>query len=184
MSTCGLPLRHSRRRWRQPKAVRCNDAALPHLGWSHIASERERAQERPRGRAEGKSERPRLGPYRQQERARARDGEAASERTTGHCALTGLVSYVSKREKLKPAMMTHPWPVCAGLGTFVSAKVCVVFLYLCVFGLTTEWMGSEVIIGICYLVCTWRLPLPARVFGLEPGVLRLVASCLSSRHAS
>jgi hypothetical protein len=40
----------------------------------------------------------------------------------------------------------------AGLGSFISAKVCVLFVYLCVFGLTTEWMGSEVIIGICYLV--------------------------------
>ena len=39
----------------------------------------------------------------------------------------------------------------AGLGSFISAKVCVIFVYLCVFGLTTEWMGSEVIIGICYL---------------------------------
>ena len=111
-----------------------------------------------------------------------RDSERASERE-GTAPSLGWSYIASKREKLKPAMMTHPWHVCAGLGTFVSAKVCVVFLYLCVFGLTTEWMGSEVIIGICYLVCTWRLPVPARVFRLEPVVLRFVAACHWSRDA-
>ena len=38
----------------------------------------------------------------------------------------------------------------SGLGTYISAKCCVMIIYLCVFGLTTEWMGSEVAIAICY----------------------------------
>ena len=40
----------------------------------------------------------------------------------------------------------------AGLGVFVAAKVIIILLYLVVFGLTTEWMGSEVAVAICYLV--------------------------------
>ena len=38
-----------------------------------------------------------------------------------------------------------------GLGIFVASKILVVILYLLVFGTTTEWMGSEVAIAICYL---------------------------------
>jgi hypothetical protein len=38
-----------------------------------------------------------------------------------------------------------------GLGVFVAAKVIIILLYLVVFGLTTEWMGSEVAVAICYL---------------------------------
>lgn len=40
----------------------------------------------------------------------------------------------------------------AGLGAYVAGKTCILILYLCVFGLTTEWMGSEVAIAICYIV--------------------------------
>eukprot|EP00802_Teleaulax_amphioxeia_P027543 Tamp_28926.p1 GENE.Tamp_28926~~Tamp_28926.p1 ORF type:complete len:212 (+),score=35.38 Tamp_28926:43-636(+) len=39
-----------------------------------------------------------------------------------------------------------------GLGAYVAGKTCILILYLCVFGLTTEWMGSEVAIAICYIV--------------------------------
>ena len=40
----------------------------------------------------------------------------------------------------------------AGLGTYVAGKTSILILYLCIFGLTTEWMGSEVAIAICYIV--------------------------------
>ena len=40
----------------------------------------------------------------------------------------------------------------SGLGSYVAAKTCLLMLYLCIFGLSTEWMGSEVAVAILYIV--------------------------------
>mmetsp|Transcript_45193 Transcript_45193/g.72774 ORF Transcript_45193/g.72774 Transcript_45193/m.72774 type:complete len:193 (+) Transcript_45193:72-650(+) len=39
----------------------------------------------------------------------------------------------------------------SGLGSYVAAKTCLLMLYLCIFGLSTEWMGSEVAVAILYI---------------------------------